>query len=66
MRRLLRFSSRIFFFVLVLPPLFAIAALAARGRLFDADNVLWLAVAWVCLDSARLLRKQLRRAPVAP
>jgi len=27
---------------------------------------IWLAVAWVCLDSARLLRKQLRRAATVP
>ena len=44
-RRSLRLSARAFFFVLAGPPLVAIVALAVRRRLFDAEHVVWLAVA---------------------
>ncbi|APQ10757.1 chemotaxis protein [Pseudomonas oryzihabitans] len=53
------------------PALLVFVALYILGEQLPAGAIwtygpIWLAVAWVCLDSARLLRKQLRRAPANP
>jgi 4-amino-4-deoxy-L-arabinose transferase-like glycosyltransferase len=47
MRSALAVTARAFVFVLMLPPLVVIVMLATRGTLFDAANVIWLAVAGV-------------------
>jgi hypothetical protein len=44
LRQALRWSARVFLFVLVLPPLAVVLALAAHRRLFQPDRVAWIAV----------------------
>ncbi|MEJ8320881.1 EamA family transporter RarD [Pseudomonas oryzihabitans] len=51
--------------LLVFVALYVLGEQLPEGAIWTYGPI-WLAVAWVCLDSARLLRKQLRRAPVAP